>query len=81
MPNAKIRMVPRSGDKMAATPQETGGVFRALHPATELFAARKPSFTPAQRRAMGDPMLNHATGHTSACKPPFGAGAVARVVI
>jgi hypothetical protein len=30
---------------------------------------------------MADPMLNHATGHISACKPPFGAGAVARVVI
>jgi hypothetical protein len=30
---------------------------------------------------MGDAMLNHATGCTSANKPPFGAGAVARVVI
>jgi hypothetical protein len=39
------------------------------------------AFTPPCRRAMGDAMLNHATGHTSACKPPFGAGAVARVVI
>jgi hypothetical protein len=81
MPNAKIRMVSPIRRQDGRHTQETGGVFRALHPATELFAARKPSFTPAQRRAMGDPMLNHATGHTSACKPPFGAGAVARVVI
>jgi hypothetical protein len=30
---------------------------------------------------MGDAMLNHTYGCTSANKPPFGAGAVARVVI
>jgi len=30
---------------------------------------------------MGDAMLNHTRGCTSANKPPFGAGAVARVVI
>jgi hypothetical protein len=30
---------------------------------------------------MGKAMLNHAYGCTSANKPPFGAGAVARVVI
>jgi hypothetical protein len=35
---------------------------------------------PAGLARYGDAMLNHAIGYTSACKPPFGAGAVARVV-
>ena len=49
-------------------------------PCPELCGVRRPPFTPPWARAMGDAMLNHAIGYTSACKPIFGAGAVARVV-
>jgi len=63
-------------------PGDGRSVFEALqHPRPELLAPTGPSFTPRCRRAKDDAMLNHATGYTSACKPPFGAGAVARVVI
>ena len=80
MPKAKIRMVSPIRRQDGRHILETGGVFEALHPYPELFGTRTPSFTPSRWRAMGDPMLNHATGYTSACKPPFGAGAVAHVV-
>jgi hypothetical protein len=79
-PKIKIRMVSPIRRQDGRHASETGGVFETLHRRAEIPAARWPSFTPPWRRAIGGAMLNHATGHTSACKPPFRAGAVVRVV-
>ena len=44
------------------------------------FQGRQAVIYAGARARYGLAMLNRATGHTSAFKPPFGAGLVVRVV-
>lgn len=64
---------------MAATPRRRGVCSRRYTP-LRISCYPRAVIYPAAPARYGDAMLNHAIGYTSACKPPFGAGAVARVV-